>query len=444
METWVAEFVLLLMVTLAVTSILGSPFKELGSFNAENPSFLYLGREYHAGQTGHNWTLLVSSFSGNPFAKDGVYIARNIQQLLFSSTSQIQLSEVSNRVVWPNEFRLVPEGVFPGSDIASASTGFLVPGKTKGSVSLFDLGANPITGPHVITSTSSSWFYHKIIWHDMNGDGRMDILTARADKPLLGSTKAELLWLEQPESNPLDSIWQEHSLLEGGPDVFFILVNITNAAGQRAPYLLCANYFGKELQLVWPLFDSSTGHVDWSPSSLRTRKIDTLDAPFALHTVDANADGRLDLAVTVNNEKNGSVRFYEIPADLTNDTVPWPMHIVSTGYHALKESIGRGAPGSIFPLCLPNGQLLENGSCSRSSPASAAAARPSFVMSGDDGGNVYLFSPTAEDWKYDREVILNVDGTVGQLAIASIDSEQHPYQVFVPDYNGQKIHILST
>ena len=61
-----------------------------------------------------------------------------------------------------------------------------MPGKTKGTISLFNMSTNPISGPHVITSTSSNWFYHRIIWDDVNGDHLLDAITARADKPLIG------------------------------------------------------------------------------------------------------------------------------------------------------------------------------------------------------------------------------------------------------------------
>jgi hypothetical protein len=41
------------------------------------------------------------------------------------------------------------------------------------------------------------------VWIDMNADGRLDLLTSRATKPLFGSGSGELLWLEQPATEAL-------------------------------------------------------------------------------------------------------------------------------------------------------------------------------------------------------------------------------------------------
>jgi hypothetical protein len=47
------------------------------------------------------------------------------------------------------------------------------------------------------------YFYHKSEWIDLNGDGKLDLLTARGTKPIIGTAGGELLWLEQPASDPL-------------------------------------------------------------------------------------------------------------------------------------------------------------------------------------------------------------------------------------------------
>ena len=51
---------------------------------------------------------------------------------------------------------------------------------------------------------------------DMNGDGLLDVLTARATKPIVGTQSGEMLWLEQPASNPLSGdAWTEHVISSG-------------------------------------------------------------------------------------------------------------------------------------------------------------------------------------------------------------------------------------
>ena len=49
----------------------------------------------------------------------------------------------------------------------------------------------------------------------MNGDGLLDIVTARAKKPIFGASKGELIWLEQPSSGEVLTYWKEHLITEG-------------------------------------------------------------------------------------------------------------------------------------------------------------------------------------------------------------------------------------
>lgn len=76
------------------------------------------------------------------------------------------------------------------SDMIMVPSGFLVPTKNKGALTIFDLSSDtPISGPFQVSNDSdkdNDWFYHRAIWMDMNGDGLLDIVTCRAQKPLIG------------------------------------------------------------------------------------------------------------------------------------------------------------------------------------------------------------------------------------------------------------------
>lgn len=86
---------------------------------------------------------------------------------------------------------------FGKTTYAIAAGGFFVPLKDHGSLTLFDLALSPPTH-HVLTdSNAAKWFYHRVQWKDMNGDGLLDIVTCRAEKPIVGmlmmSTHAVLM-----------------------------------------------------------------------------------------------------------------------------------------------------------------------------------------------------------------------------------------------------------
>jgi hypothetical protein len=61
------------------------------------------------------------------------------------------------------------------------------------------------------------FFYHKGLFVDIDGDGLLDIITARAKKPLFGAGKGQLMWLKNP-NNSSQFPW-ESVVLADGPDI---------------------------------------------------------------------------------------------------------------------------------------------------------------------------------------------------------------------------------
>lgn len=81
----------------------------------------------------------------------------------------------------------------------SIAGGFLVPFKTKGSIRLVDLSSgSPVHPIEITVSDDHQWFYHRVLWIDMNGDGTKDAVTCRAKKSLIGKSTKErnLLWVK--------------------------------------------------------------------------------------------------------------------------------------------------------------------------------------------------------------------------------------------------------
>lgn len=72
-------------------------------------------------------------------------------------------------------------------------SGFLVPTKGSGALTVLDLNngaAYPMTA-----NNDGEWFYHRVIWIDMDGDGLEDIVTCRAHKPFFGESSFYLFIL---------------------------------------------------------------------------------------------------------------------------------------------------------------------------------------------------------------------------------------------------------
>ena len=99
--------------------------------------------------------------------------------------------------------------------------GFLVPGKKDGGMFVVRMDPENLTktvDTVRITAKKNNYFYHMGHWVDLNGDGRLDLITARSNAK---KGKGELLWLEHPEGG-LDSgeYWTEH-VLGNMADVIF-------------------------------------------------------------------------------------------------------------------------------------------------------------------------------------------------------------------------------
>lgn len=62
--------------------------------------------------------------------------------------------------------------------------GFLVPFHNNGNVFIVTTDSADIgqmTNKYQLTTKKSGYFYHTGVWLDMNGDGRLDFVTARSN-----------------------------------------------------------------------------------------------------------------------------------------------------------------------------------------------------------------------------------------------------------------------
>jgi hypothetical protein len=166
--------------------------------------------------------LLVSSFSGSPVGKGKVYVVPEITERVTGNTvSSLKEHTLKTGISlkWPNDIKLIPQGVFEENRSIIIPDGFLVPGHSDGGIYVVvidDDDITEVTSHHTITHNKDGYFYHMGEWVDMNGDGRKDFVTAKSNAKADGG---RLVWYEHPEGGlSATDEWVEHVVAEG-PDV---------------------------------------------------------------------------------------------------------------------------------------------------------------------------------------------------------------------------------
>jgi hypothetical protein len=124
-------------------------------------------------------SLIISGFTGNPLAKDAVFVIPDVASLLPNITQVgAALVESTDAVVWPNEGVALAGDVITGfAGGLLVAGGFLVPGKSVGAVSVVSLESNGTASSITQLSVDkgnknfNGWFYHRALLKDVDGDG---------------------------------------------------------------------------------------------------------------------------------------------------------------------------------------------------------------------------------------------------------------------------------
>jgi hypothetical protein len=394
--------------------------------------------------------LLVSRFTGDPLEQDDVAAVRGFAALLAAgNVSAAECTRVA-AVTWPNDAEpaRIALGARGAASVVLAPGGFLVPPKTIGAVTLLNSSAGaPAAGAFILTTPKvlpgDGWFYHRAVPFDVDGDGRVDVLAARATKPLVEAPAGELVWLQQPAvADPLAPAalpWAEHTLAGGAwaPDVLFAApVSLRADADEQ---LLFASFFtGGGLGMLQCSGCAGGGAAaTWATANLTRVVLDASIGPaFDVAAVDVNGDGRLDALVT-NHADNATavggvvyqsqVLVYEAPlapAPLANASA-WTRHVLLDGLVVREPGPNQAAPGAARAFAPPAG----------------AGARAWVSVAGDGDQRAYVLTPDAADpssWAYSVQLVHDCKGTVGRQVSLVVDARSF---LVIPCYDSGLVEV---
>ncbi len=391
--------------------------------------------------------------------------------------------------VWPNETDRVPEGVVPFEAIVVPG-GFLSADK-PGRLTLVDVSGIART-EYVVAEAGTvrpdcsvgvvrneQWYYHQALFHDMDGDGDKDLITARASfKPFLHRCPptGELVWFRNPGS-ALDPAkpWQAVVLVglpaeRAGPEVNLDLADL-DADGE--PEIIATHFFTSDHITI---FGAPAGRrwsaLDADPTLKPRRQVvmSGQGRPFAVEAVDLDLDGRLEI-LTSNHQGDGcfAVTRDEIPGRVLALVPPasgrifdepWSIQILKDGIrpHPTVPEPERG-PGRLAPnratAFWPRRSL-------------EGRERPWIVVGGDEAAKIWILRPVAPrqrgDWRYVSHVIFDINehygpdttqtlrsdpqgvkiGTIGGLAWRyDRPGPEGRAEIFAPVFEAREIQVLS-
>ena len=410
--------------------------------------------------------LIVSRFTGDPLESDDIAGVVNFGMLLASGNVSNAICTSVATVDWPNDVEPASAilGVHGNVSGLLAPGGFLVPGKTIGSVNFVNSskGATAtktftLSAPKILPG--DGWFYHRAYFFDVDGDGLDDVITARATKPLVESPAGELVWMRQPSigNDPLASNvlpWKDYVLVNGSfaPDVLFS--NPSSLRFDNDEQIFSTSFFTggglTMLQCVGCGGGNRSRTNTWAKAAENGELVPIiLDASigpsFDVAVVDINGDGRLDLLVT-NHVDNATspgaislVTVYQAPTPPTplSTISAWVRHDIASGFVVREPGPNQAAPGAARAFAPPPPPP------SASSSSVSSAVKPWVSVAGDGDQQFYVLTPDMPldplNWNYTRNLVWNCGGTAGRQATIVIDTALY---LIVPCYDSGRIEAF--
>lgn len=414
-------------------------FQLISAIDFEHPAFL----RFMTFQEESTEDLTVSVFSASEPGK--VKVIKNVTNVFSDPAFAQSLTTdvIYDKYIWPNELLEVPAGAFSkekvqilcGGEECTVLTlgdGFLVPGHQTGTLYLqpIHLPGRPSVAPIKIAEEETFWYYHSAHWADMDGDGLLDIVSARAYTNNVGQSKGELVWFKQPAAaNEITSLWKRETLHEG-PDI--LLLVDTSVDGLVSVY--APEFWGEKLSLT-------TIIVGEKPEVLSYEVIDSEIGPgYCVYFADVDGDGTDELVASNHEHTDGRIFAYETPlfesagkSHVTDRLSIWKASLerytISVGYDVIKMMPSEAAPGIIYPFFPSSSQGDVN-------------PRPWWLVAGDGSHAVHIVYPVQDNsnpYAYVTEKIIDIGGTVGSLALLPL--QDGSMGVVVPNYDDSKLYF---
>jgi len=355
---------------------------------------------------------------------------------------------------WPNGINPVPIEVFGANGYLAVADGFATPAAHDGCIAIINSnGAQPATAGDIQfisqgcgngNLVQTKYFYHYVEWVDMDGDGDLDILTARGSS-LTSPTALDasmLVWFQNPGSpfSTTARTWKEF-VIESSADVCDVGFDLTQYGNTK--YVICGGFASGKLALFSGDDWTNTANIEFT----------LIDQPegvsyyFSQTWADMNNDQVPDAIVTIGSYGVDNGLMYVYPGVDTAGKLSLAAGVLVYDQFPLFSSASVGSPGEALPFYYGVNDKL-NGTL------------PSILVSGDDDGFMYMFDPTGYtspdgsdfNWVYNEQVIMKTKQfspfvtpfnapTVGQPTIADIDGDGCN-DIVVPSYYLKQLVFL--